>query len=160
MKKFDKHIKNEPGLPKVASGFTVPDGYFDSFGERLNLRMKAEAESSHRKVAIKSILVYLKPALGLAAGLAILLMVYTYSFNNNTIAFLTKAQNSSIVTPKEDPSDLLPLPNVFAYLVTEGQFFSALTDMDEYDDAKMSKEVLVEYLASNCSDFEILNASK
>jgi len=159
MKKYNEQINKDPGFPKLESGFSIPEGYFDSFGERLSLRMKAEAEPLQKKEAIKSILFYLKPALGVAAGLAILFMVYMNSYHNKAITFLAKSQNS-LDLQKEDPSDLLPLPKVFAYMVTDGQFFSALSEMDEYNDEKISKEVLVDYLASNCSDFEILNANK
>lgn len=159
MKKDNVQIKNDLGFPKMENGYTVPEGYFDSFSERLRIKMEAEALPLQKKVPVKSVLFYLKPALGLAAGLAILLMVYMHTYDNQAITSLVAPQNS-VVLQNEDPSELLPLPKVFAYLVTDGQFFSALSDMDEYDDAKISKEVLVDYLASNCSDFEILNASK
>ena len=159
MKDKNKHTANDLGYPKIGTGYTVPEGYFETFGERLNVRLKVEAAPQRQKNQFKGIVFYLKPAMGLAAGLAILLLVYSHYKDNQSITLFSELQ-SATVTQTEDHSELLPLPNVFAYLVTENQFFSALTDIDEYDASKISKEGLVDYLASNCSDFEILNANK
>jgi len=159
MKDMNKHIAPKTEFPKMATGYTVPEGYFETFGDRMNARLKAETPPQLEKSQLKGILFYLKPAMGLAAGLALLLLVYSNYKENQSVILNFESQNA-VASPMEDSSDLLPLPNVFAYVVTENQFFSALTDIDEYDASKISKEGLVEYLASNCSDFEIINANK
>jgi len=152
MKQKNEHFEELPGFPKMETGFDVPEGYFDSFGERLRLRMEAENLSSRWK----KIIFYLKPALGIAAGLAIMLTVYIYPPGNQRTSTLASVNNVAIGS--DDQSELLT--STYASLITDGQFISALSEMDEYDASKMPKEDLADYLASNCSDFEILNANK
>jgi hypothetical protein len=153
MKQKKEHIENTPGFPKMETGFGIPEGYFDTFGDRLKLRMEAEHLSSRRR----KIIFYLKPALGVAAGLAIMLTVYLYPPGNQRTSSLASV-NNGVVVVAEEQTDLLT--STYASLITDGQFISVLSEMDEYDASKMPKEALADYLASNCSDFEILNAGK
>jgi len=153
MKAKNEHIKNELGFPKMETGFTVPEGYFESFGDRLKVRMVVK----EKVTSPTGILFYLKPALGIAAGLAIILTVYLHPFGNQRNALFSKDQQSQVL-PADDQID--PLSNTYTSLVSDGQLISALTEMDEYDASKMSKDALADYLASNCSDSEILNANK
>ena len=145
-------MNDDPDFPKMEAGYTVPEGYFESFGDRLKLRMEAEP----KVMPLRGVLFYLKPALGLAAGLAILLTVYLHPYGKQSL-LLANLQNSAEVAG-DDQSD--PLSNTYASLVTDGQFYSALNEMEEYDASKISKTELADYLALNCSDFEIVNANK
>lgn len=153
MKDKSEHIEKEPRFPKMESGYSVPEGYFETFGERLNFRMEVE---SHTKRS-KGMLIYLRPALGLAAGLAIFLTLYLHPFVN---------QKQSVLVGMESANDLSavdqtdPMLSTYTSPVSDVSFFSALSEMDEYDASKISKDGLAEYLVSNCSDFEILNANK
>ncbi len=153
MKQKILNIENEPGFPKMEPGFSVPAGYFDSFGERLQVRMEMEQKVSRPR----RILHYLKPVLGIAASLAIILTVYLHPAVKQQPASLATIQQVS-VTSIEDQPELVS--GAYGALVSDGQFYAALTEMDEYDASKMPKEVLADYLASNCSDNEILNANK
>jgi hypothetical protein len=148
------NITDLPAFPKAETGFTVPDGYFESFGDKLKLRLDAEQQSSRKR---RKLIYYLKPALGLAAGLAIILTVYRFPPALQRTATIEKIQNVSVI-PLEDQAD--QLPSIYASLLTDGQFIAALAGMDEFDTSKLPKDQLVEYLASDCSDFEILNANK
>lgn len=153
MKKLDLNNENMPELPKLDSGFKVPEGYFESFGDRLQLRMETE------KVTVRSggIIFYLKPMLGIAAALAIIVTVYLhYPSNIRTDSITAISMNDTL--QQADQSE--QVFSTVTSLVSDGQLFSALTEMDEYDASKMPKEELADYLASNCSDFEILNANK
>ncbi len=147
------HSKDEPIFPKMESGFTVPEGYFESFGERLNQRME-EVQRPSRYI---SMLNYLKPALGLAAGLALLLTLYLHPFVSQKQAVIIDVQNATDLSLIEETD---PLLNTYSSMISDGQFFSALSEMEEYDASKISKDGLAEYLVSNCSDFEILTANK
>lgn len=147
------HSKDEPIFPKMESGFTVPEGYFESFGERLNQRME-EVQRPSRSI---SMLNYLKPALGLAAGLALLLTLYLHPFVSQKQAVIIDVQNATDLSLIEETD---PLLNTYSSMISDGQFFSALSEMEEYDASKISKDGLAEYLVSNCSDFEILTANK
>lgn len=153
MKDKSEHIEMEPRFPKMESGYSVPEGYFETFGERLKLRMEAEGQTK----GSKSILVYLRPALGIAAGLAIFLTLYLHPFGSQKQTVLVGIERTSDLSAV-DQTD--PLLSNFTSPVSDVQFFSALSEMDEYDASKISKDGLAEYLVSNCSDFEILNANK
>lgn len=153
MKEKKEHIEDERGFPKMETGFGVPEGYFESFGERLKIRMLEDQPSSHPR----GILFYLRPALGLAASLAILLTIYLHPLGMKQPVLLSQMQNT-IDLSTEDQIDALT--NTYASLVTDGQFFFALNEMEEYDASRISKDELADYLVTNCSDFEILNANK
>ena len=153
MKKLDLYNESLPESPKIDSGFKVPEGYFESFGERLQLRMETEKGITQSK----GIIFYLKPLLGIAAGLAIIVTVYLhYPSNIRTESIATISMNDTL--QQADQSE--QVFSTVTSLVSDGQLLSALTEMDEYDASKMPKEELADYLASNCSDFEILNANK
>ncbi len=159
MKEKKLHIESDPDLPRLETGYSVPEGYFESFGERLNLRMQAERlkPAQQQSFRTKGVLFYLKPALGLAAGLAILLTVFLYPYIGQKSTLQANMQDSASMK-SDDPADLLS--STYASLISDGQFLLALTEMDDYDASKMSKEGLADYLAFNCSDFEILNDLK
>ncbi|MEI7828334.1 MAG: hypothetical protein WCI31_01120 [Prolixibacteraceae bacterium] len=147
------HSKDEPLFPKMESGFTVPEGYFESFGERLNRRME-EVPRATRSI---NMLHFLKPALGLAAGLALLLTLYLHPFISQKQAVVIGVENATDLSVIEETD---PMLNTYSSMISDGQFITALSEMDEYDASKISKDGLAEYLVSNCSDFEILNANK
>jgi len=153
MKDKSGHIEKEPRFPKMESGYSVPEGYFETFGERLKLRMEIE---SHTKPS-KGMLIYLRPALGIAAGLAILLTVYMHPFGSQKQSVLIGLQNTNDLSAVDQTDAMV---STYTSLVSDVSFFSALSEMDEYDATKISKDGLAEYLVSNCSDFEILNANK
>ena len=153
MKEKKKHIEDEPGFPKMETGFGVPEGYFESFGERLKIRMEEVQQSS----LPRGILFYLRPALGLAASLAIILTICLHPLGFKQPALLSKMQSSTDLSTEDQIDEL---SNTYASLVTDGQFFFALKEMDEYDASRISKDELADYLVTNCSDFEILNANK
>ena len=159
MKERKLHIGNDPDLTKIETGYSVPEGYFESFGERLIHRMEAEeAKQNPRQIfRTKGVLFYLKPALGIAAGLAIMFTVYLHPYSSQKKYLQANMQESANLI-FDDQTD--PLSNTYASLISDSQFFLALTEMEDYDASKISKAELVDYLASNCSDLEILNANK
>ena len=153
MKKFELNSENMPDLPRMETGFKVPEGYFESFGERLQLRLETEKKSTRSR----GIIFYLKPVLGIAAGLAIIVTVYLhYPANLRTGSTVAISMNDSLQLGDQTEQ----IFSAVTSLVSDGQLLSAMTEMDEYDASKMPKEELADYLASNCSDFEILNANK
>jgi len=153
MKENDQDIERLPGFPNKETGFSVPDGYFESFSDRLKLRMQAETV----EVDKRNWKVYLRPMIGMAAGLAIIVTIYLHPFNNRKSLEMVGAAGTSLISD-EDQSDLLN--NTYASSFSDGQFLSAISEMDEYDSSQLPSDVLADYLASNCSDFEIINDGK
>lgn len=154
MKKKQEDMEKIPGFPKMATGYSVPEGYFESFGERLKMRMDTKVHPSSGK---QGIMFYLRPAIGLAAGLAIVLTVYLYSSEKQQELSYAKLQNESAL-PSDNRSETLSA--TLESQISEVSFFSAFTEVDEFDASKMPKEDLADYLASRCSDLEILYANK
>ncbi len=153
MKDKSEHIEIEPRFPKMESGYSVPEGYFETFSERLKYRMESEIQTKKSK----SLLVYLRPALGVAAGLAIFLTLYLHPFGSQKQSVLVGLQSSSDLAAIDQTDAML---STYTSLASDVQFFSSLSEIDEFDESKISKDGLAEYLAINCSDFEILNANK
>jgi hypothetical protein len=154
MKKKQENIEKVPGFPKMGTGYSVPEGYFESFGERLKMRMDHEA---HPVSGTRGIMFYLRPVMGLAAGLAIVLSIYLYSSEKQQKISYAQLQNES-ANPSDNRSETLSA--TLESQISEIGFFSAFTEMDEFDASKMPKEELTDYLASRCSDLEILYANK
>jgi hypothetical protein len=159
MKEKKLNIKIDPDLTKLETGYSVPEGYFESFGDRLKLRMEAEEviKAPIQNQRSRGLLIYLRPALGLAAGLALLVTIFLYPSGDKNGNMQAYMQDSANVV-SEDLAD--PLSNTYASLISDGQFFLALIEMDDYDASKISKDELADYLVSNCSDIEIFNDDK
>jgi hypothetical protein len=111
----------------------------------------------HRASVKKSIMFYLRPAIGIAAGLAIVLTIYLYPLEKRQETSYTKLQIDSAL-PSDNRSETLSA--TLESQISDVSFFTAVTEMDEYDASKMPKEELADYLASNCSDIEIIYANK
>lgn len=147
-------MESKSDRPKMTAGFSVPDGYFDSFSERLARRMEME-QPVHKK---SGLMLYLRPALGVAASLAILLSIYLRFPSRVTTEEISLANTTVDSLRLADQTE--QLSSNFVALLSEKQLISAFSEMDEFDASKMPKDALAEYLANDCSDLEILNASK
>lgn len=154
MKKKQEDIEKIPGFPKMETGYNVPEGYFETFGVRLKMRMDTEVHPASGK---RGIMYYMRPAIGLAAGLAIVLTIYRYSSEKQQQISYAKLQIDS-ASPSDYRTETLSA--TLESQISDVSFFSAVTEMDEYDASKMPKEDLTDYLASRCSDLEILYANK
>src|SRR5665647_1357814 len=72
MKKTEENIENQFGNRKKDQPFKVPEGYFETFAERLMIRIEEEQPDKKR-----SLFFYLKPVLMMAASFAfVMLLVY------------------------------------------------------------------------------------
>ena len=74
MKKEDSHIDPLKGLPKEQP-FKVPEGYFETFEERLQQRIELQSRKSKPE---GKIIHMLKPVLWLAAGLVLVFLLINY----------------------------------------------------------------------------------
>ena len=140
MKKLDLNNENMRESLKIDSGFKVPEGYFETFGERLQLRIETEKGTTRSN----GIIFYLKPFLGIAAGLAIIITVYLHYPSYITTESITSVSMNDTLQQADQSDQAF---STITSLVSDGQLFSALTEMDEYDASKMPKEELADYLA-------------
>ena len=146
----ENETNNEHRLDNLKKGqpFRVPENYFETFNERL----KARIEMEEKPVKTNRFLLYLKPALGLAASFALIfLLVYVplVKFMPGKDYMAQQKADSLIKQPTSMSSDYL------SYF-TEGQFFSAFEDMTELETKSIPSDAIADYLAVNCSEYEII----
>jgi hypothetical protein len=150
MKEKDGNIKNQLGSLKKDLPFRTPGNYFETFAERLSMRIAAE-EVPEKK---RSLVVILKPLLAVAALLVLaLLLVY------EPLKKIFPAGQETVVqvisNPKVDDSTGA-IPGTLISNFSEEQFLSAFTDTDNLESRTLSPENLADYIADNYSDYEIL----
>jgi len=143
---MDKLKKIAPKLSEIKkeNPFRVPHRYFDDFSARL--QMKIEAEKTILLSPKNRTIQFLKPALGLAAGLALIFLLVYYpltTYKNDQLAGYT---SQNIELTYDDYISLLEGldDNSFYALLSE------FTISDEYSD-----EELISYLSSNISDYDL-----
>jgi len=128
---------------KKENPFGTPDHYFDDFSARLQARMEAEALSSVPKRS--RIFQLLKPALGLAASFALILMLVYVPLR----LFIPKEMNQvAEVTDTTDASFLNIIEKI-----DEVSFFALLNDSESEND--FTDDDLAMYVSANFSDYEL-----
>ncbi|MEI6678245.1 MAG: hypothetical protein WCL21_06540 [Mariniphaga sp.] len=150
MKETDENIENLFGDIKKTEPFRVPEGYFETFPERLKIRIEKEEYLSGKR----SLLYYLKPALSVAASIAlVMLLVYVpfKKFVPSDKGFIVQKQNS---LTNIDSSGTIPI--AFISYFSEGQFLAAFSDMSALESEKISSDKLADYIAANYNDFDII----
>lgn len=152
MKEKDENIENLFGNLKNGQPFRVPEGYFETFAKRLQTRIEAEEQPAKKQ----SLFLYLKPALSMAASIAlVMLLVYVpiKKFFPATQSYVTQQKST---TDSIDKISVLPVPDEFFSYFSEGQFVSAVADMKTIDSETLSPDSLGDYIAANYSDFDII----
>ena len=153
MKQKEENIENSLGDHGKNQPFRVPEGYFETFADRLKVRIEKEEEEQPDKK--RSLLFNLRPVLMIAASFAIImLLIYIpskkYTPANDGYVSRQLSNKDSI------DNDVTPVPvDLFTYF-SEGQFLSAISDMKEIEDETLSNDSLGDYIAANYNDFEII----
>ena len=151
MKQENENIENLFGIPKKGQPFRVPEGYFETFAEKLKCRMEEEEQPDKKK----TLFFYLKPALMMAASFAfIMLLVYVpiKKFFPSTEKGFTARQIYS--KDSLDSAEIVPATLISNF--SEGQFLSAVSDMSDLEDHTISTDNLGDFIAANYNDFEII----
>ncbi|MCE4564864.1 hypothetical protein INQ51_11145 [Maribellus sp. CM-23] len=128
---------------KKENPFGTPDQYFDDFSARLHTRMAAEAQSSAPQKS--RIFQLLKPALGLAASFAVVVMLVYVPLR----LFMPKEINQ--VAQTSDTSDAGFL-NIIEK-IDEESFVALLNDTESEDE--FTNDELALYVSANFSDYEL-----
>jgi len=155
MKEENENIEQRLEHLKSGRTFRVPENYFEDFAGRLRARIEAESKPVPRL----SWFMYLKPALGIAAVLAIVfLLVYvpvnlSLTDHENTLT-ISQPINDSVNT---DVNNNLPASYEALVQLPQSQFLSTLEEVVNQDDAPaIDPKALEEYLAANSFDYETI----
>ena len=108
---------------------------------------------THKK---RSLIFYLRPVLSVAASIAlVMLLVYApiKKFYPSSKQYVSK-QASKIDSVREPIDSGVPI-DLFSYF-SEGQFLSAVSDMQALEAEKISSDLLGDYITANYSDLEII----
>jgi hypothetical protein len=137
-----KENNHKTNLPDNSNPFKTPEGYFESFPDRMLGRLALEQEVQNPPPKRVMIIRYLRPALALAASFALIFML---------VYFPVKTIGPSLVrnTNIELEQDLLN------YYFTDEVFFKSLTnDEPEIDYDETSIETV---LLASMSDYDLLH---
>lgn len=150
MKEQDENIENLLGKLSRKQPFYIPEDYFETFADRLQSRIKDDVQSGRKR----TLYFYLKPALSIAASIAlIMLLVYVpvTKFFHSKDGYLSQNHSS-----KDSVDSVGVIPVEIITYFTEGQFLSAVSEMNELDKRKLSPDSLADYIAANYNDYEII----
>lgn len=145
---MDELEKTAPELSKLKkeNPFRTPENYFEDFSARLQIKLDAEKEGTVKTQS--KIIQFLKPALGLAAGFALIFMLAYWPLTKLT----TNQQAKNSIT-QTDEIDMLLTSLVEG--MDEDSFFAML---DESESAfQLSDEDMANYLNTNSSEYEIFS---
>jgi len=151
MKETDENIENQFGNRKKNQPFKVPEGYFETFADRLMARIEEEEQPDKKR----SLFFYLKPVLMMAASFAfVMLLVYVpiKKFFPSTGKAYVAQQN--VNADSVDAASVAPA-TLISYF-SESQFMSAVTDMTEMESDTLSNDDLAEFIADNYSDYDVI----
>ncbi len=147
MKDLEK-IAPELSKLKNENPFRVPEGYFDDFAARL--QSKIEAEQSFVPSKKSTIIRYLKPAIGLAAGFALIFSLAYWPLKS-----LTPKQVVKNNTIELDINDLLFASAVEA--IDVNSFYELLEKPSNAE--QLNHDDIASYVKNNVSDYEVYSAA-
>lgn len=155
MKEENDNIEQRLDHLKNTKTFRVPENYFEDFAGRLRTRIEEESKPAPRI----SWFMYLKPALGIAAVLAIALLLVELPVNLSVRDQKLVSDNNTITTNKQSNDTSLgdELTASFESLaqLSQSQFLSTLEAVDQEGKSQIDSKTLEEYLADNSYDYEI-----
>jgi hypothetical protein len=143
---MDELEKLGPELSKIKkeNPFRVPENYFEDFSARLQIKLEAEKGGTTKNQS--RIIQFLKPALGLAAGFALIFMLAYWPLKT-----FTPNQQASNISTQTDESEMF-----FASLVEgmdENSFYAMLDEPAA--SVQLTDDDLANYVKTNSSEYEI-----
>ncbi len=144
---MDELEKIAPELSKIKkeNPFRVPDNYFDDFSARLNARLETEEKGVSKNQ--NKIIQFLKPALGLAAGFALIIMLAYWPLKKFT-------PDQQLANNTNEETDLIDM--IYATMVEgidENSFYALLDDKN--GSTQFSDEDLANFVNANSSEYDI-----
>jgi hypothetical protein len=151
MEKKNENIENLLGSNKKDYPFSVPEGYFETFHDRLKVRI-AEENQPDRK---RSLIFYLKPVLMMAASIVLVMLLVSVPIKKFFPSGKGDVAQLQLNINGEVSNDTIP-STLISYF-SEGQFLSAVSDMNELESDTLSADNLADYIAFNYSDYDIIS---
>jgi len=150
---MDEPEKTGKELSKIKrdSPFGVPENYFDNFYDRLiyNIHEEDISHETSREKVIKLI----KPALQVAASLAIIAMIIYGAVYYMLPGSLTNYNASNEITMTEEDRIFSLIENI-----DENSFFALIqgsSSTEESAEEQLNNDELLSYLSCNISEYEI-----
>ena len=140
-----KKIAPELSKIKKEKSFGTPDNYFDDFSARMQMKLEAEKAPVVKKEF--RIINILKPAIGLAASFAIIVLLVYVPINTFMSKEEVNSQTASVDYPETEIQSILEA-------IDENSFY-ALLDEEENSNNDFTEEELQLYVSANFSDYEI-----
>jgi hypothetical protein len=152
MKQEEENIENLFGNLRKGQPFRVPENYFETFADRLRVRIEEEEQPNKKK----TLFLYLKPVLMLAASFAFVMLLVYVPIKKYFPASQGYVSQQQLNNDSTDNLSVTPVPIDLISYLSEGQFLSAVSDMKAIDNETLSTDSLGEYIAANYNDFEII----
>ena len=145
---MDELEKIAPGLSKIKkeNPFRVPENYFDDFSARLKVRLEAENTGISKNQ--NKIIQYLKPALGLAAGFALIVMLAYWPLKK-----FTPIQQANNTGSETDLIDMIYANWVEG--IDENSFYALLDDAN--GTVHFTDDDLANFVNANSSEYDIFS---
>ncbi len=143
---MDELEKIAPELSKIKkeNPFRVPDNYFDDFSVRLQKKLDAEKAGDIQNK--NRIIQFLKPAIGLAAGFALIIMISYWPLKTTTTN-----QNASNTGSESDISEMLYANMVEG--IDVNSFYALLNESN--GKTQLNDDDLATFISSNTSEYDI-----
>lgn len=138
---FLKQLKKNP--------FKTPENYFDTIEERVMQSIKQENKKKHSGNTGK-VLLFLRPALAVAASLGILFMLVYYPVTHLSQKEIAKVKVTDTITP--DTMDAYALS--FS-LVDENSLINTIITEEKAALEEINPDEVLAYLSSDMNDIEI-----
>jgi hypothetical protein len=150
MKNKGENIENQFGNLRNEELYRVPENYFETFEDRLMVRIRLEGQP----VKKRSLYYYLKPALSMAASIALIMLLVYVPVKKFFPSDKGYVAQKNLISDPVDSSSLIPA-TLISYF-TEGQFLSAVSDMKDFEADTLSTDNLAEFIAANYSEYDII----
>ncbi|MCX6238669.1 MAG: hypothetical protein NTY07_14090 [Bacteroidia bacterium] len=150
MKKTDENIENWFGNLKKGQPFRVPESYFETFADRLKVRIEEEEQPNKKR----SLFIYLKPILMMAASFVLVMLLVSVPIKKFFPSGKGYIAQRQLNTDSIDSASLIPA-TLISYF-SEGQFLSAVSDVKELESDTLSTDNLADYIAANYSEYDII----
>lgn len=138
---FLKQLKKNP--------FKTPANYFESIEDRVMQSVKQESKNKQTGYAAKIIL-FLKPALAVAASLGILFMLVYYPIDYLSQKEIAKATVADSISP-----DTMDAYSLSFSLVDDNSLINTIINEDKAVKEEMNPDEVLAYLSSDMNDIEI-----